>query len=224
MRCLGRTLLLLLVVVFAAVAWLTRDKWLRFLPGTHGTTTVTEQLWEPLSPEAAARGKRAIDALSARSGPVFANLKGAEVASYIFERAGAALPAASDSAEAAVIGDVLYVRAIVPMKDVAASGALGPFGGLLNDREPLTLGGTFHVIRPGLSEFQVREVKLRDFKVPTRIIPNLVKQLDRDPRPEGVSPNGIPVKTPTTLADVRIANHRVTLYKTLPGSTNGARQ
>jgi hypothetical protein len=216
--------MLLVIVVLAAILWLTRDKWLRYLPGSHRTAAVAEQTWQPLSPEAAARGKRAIDALSARSGPVFTNLTGAEVASYIFERAGAALPAASDSAEAAVIGDVLYVRAIVPMKAVAASGALGPFGGLLNDREPLTLGGTFRVIRPGLSEFQVREVKLRDFKVPTTIIPRLVKQLDRDARPDGVSPNGIAVKTPPSLADVRIANRRVTLYKALPGSATGARQ
>ena len=223
MRCLGRTLVLLLVVVVATVLWLTRDRWLRYLPGAHGTTTV-EKVWEPLTPAAAARGRKAIDALSARSGPVFANLTGAEVASYIFVRAGAALPAATDSAEAAVIGDALYVRAVVPMKDVAASGALGPFGGLVNDREPLTLGGSFHVIRPGLSEFQVREVKLRDFKVPTRVIPNLIRQLDRDPRPDGVSPNGIPVKTPPSLADVRIANHRVTVYKTLPDATDGAKR
>ncbi len=221
MRCLGRLIALLLIAALAAVLWLTRDRWLRYLPGSHGTATATEQLWEPLSPEAAARGKRAIDALSARSGPVFANLKGAEVASYIFQRAGASLPAASDSAQAAVIGDVLYVRAIVPMKQIAASGALGPFGSFVNDREPLTLGGTFHVIRPGLSEFQIREVKFRDIKVPSQIIPKLVKQLDRGPRPDGVSPDGIAVKTPATLADVRIANHRVTLYRATPGAGAG---
>lgn len=218
MRCLGRMGCLLLVLVVAGALWLTRDKWWRYLPGSHGTVAVTEPLWEPLSPEAAARGKRVIDGLNARSGPVFANLKGVEAASYVFERAGAALPAASDSAEAAVIGDALYVRAVVPMKAVAASGALGPFGGLLNEREPLTLGGTFHVIRPGLSEFRVREVKLRDFKVPSGIVPRLVKQLDHGPRPDGVSPDGIPVQTPPALADVRIGNHRVTLYRTSPGA------
>jgi len=224
MRCLGRVGCLMLVLLLAGALWLTRDRWLRFLPGSHGTTATTEQLWEPLSPAAAARGKRAIDALSARSGPVFANLKGAEVASYIFERAGGgALPAASDSAEAAVIGDALYVRAIVPMKAVAASGALGPLAGLLNEREPLSLGGTFHVIRPGLSEFKLREVKLRDFKVPGQVIPKLVQQLDRGPRPEGVSPDGIAVKTPPELVDVRIANHRVTLYRATPGSAGGAK-
>jgi hypothetical protein len=222
MRCLGRVGCVVLVLVLAGALWLTRDRWLRLLPGSHGTTTTTERLWEPLSPAAAARGKRAIDALSARSGPVFANLKGAELASYIFERAGAALPAASDSAEAAVIGDVLYVRAIVPMKAVAASGALGPLGGLLNDREPLSLGGTFHVIRPGLSEFKVREVKLRDFKVPSGVIPRLVQQLDRGQRPDGVSADGIAVKTPPELVDVRIADHRVTLYRATPGSSQGS--
>ena len=223
MRCLGRTILLLVVVVLAAILWISRDRWLRYLPGSHGTAAVTEPVWEPLTPDAAARGKRAIDALSARTGPVFANLKGAEVASYIFQRAGAALPAASDSAEAGVIGDVLYVRAIVPMKEVAASGALGPLGGLLNDREPLTLGGTLHVIRPGLSEFQLREVKLREFKVPGGIIPRLVKQLDRGPRPDGVSADGIAVKTPESLADVRIANHRVTLYKAAADAMRGTK-
>jgi hypothetical protein len=223
MRCLGRTILLLVVVVLAAILWISRDRWLRYLPGSHGTAAVTEPVWEPLTPDAAARGKRAIDALSARTGPVFANLKGAEVASYIFQRAGAALPAASDSAEAAVIGDVLYVRAIVPMKEVAASGALGPLGGLHNEREPLTLGGTLHVIRPGLSEFQLREVKLREFKVPGGIIPRLVKQLDRGPRPDGVSADGIAVKTPESLADVRIANHRVTLYKAAADAMRGTK-
>ena len=222
MRCLGRSGCLLLVLVLAVLLWFTRGYWLQYLPGSHGAATATEQLWEPLTPEAAARGRRAIDAMTGRSGPVYTKLKGAEVASYIFERAGVSLPAASDSAQAAVIGDVLYVRAIVPMKDVAASGALGPLGGFLNDREPLTLGGTFRVIRPGLSEFQVREVKLRDFKVPAQIIPRLVRQLDRGPRPEGVSPDGIAVKTPSTLADVRIADRRVTLYRATPGSGSGA--
>ena len=76
------------------------------------------------------------------------------------------------------------------------------------------LGGTFHVIRPGLSEFQVREIKLRDFKVPAGAIPRLLQQLSRGNRPEGVAPNAIPITTSPNLGDVRIANGRVTLYKT----------
>jgi len=219
MRCLGRLGCLLLVVVLCAALWLTRDTWLRYLPGSHRSATAPEQLWEPISPAAAARGQQAIESLSTGRGPVFASLKGAEIASYVFLRAGVSLPAASDSAQAAVIDSALYVRAIVPMKAVAASGALGPLGGLLNDREPLTLGGTFHVIRPGLSVFQVRQVKLRDFSVPTKLIPRLIQQIDRAPRPAGVPPDAIVVKTPPALVDVRVANHRVTLYRTAPGGS-----
>jgi hypothetical protein len=124
------------------------------------------------------------------------------------------IPASADSAEAAVIGDALYVRAVLPMREIAGTGALGPLAGLLNDRERLQLGGGFRVIRPGLSEFEVREVRLRDFKVPTGAIPRLLQQISRGNRPEGVSPNALPVTTPRGLADVRIANGRVTLYKT----------
>lgn len=216
MRCLGRIGCLVLLLLLAGAAWFTRDRWLRFIPGMHQVAT-TEPLWQPLGPEAAARGKRKIDALGSRSGPVFASLTAAEIASYIFEKAGASLPSATDSAEAAVIGDALYVRAVVPMKGIASSGALGPLAGLLNDRERLSLGGGFRVIRSGLSEFQLREVKLRDFSVPHAVIPRLVKQLDRSARPEGLSPEGIAVKTPPALADVRIADHRVILYKSTAG-------
>src|ERR671921_464390 len=83
-----------------------------------------------------------------------------------------------------------------------------------NDRARLQLGGSFRVIRPGLSEFEVREIKLRDFNVPRGAIPRLVQQISRGNHPEGVAPNALAVTTPRSLADVRIANGRVTLYKT----------
>jgi hypothetical protein len=111
------------------------------------------------------------------------------------------------------------VRAVVPIREIAGTGVLGPLGGLLNDRERLQLGGAFHVLRPGLSEFEVREIKLRDFKVPSGAIPRLVQQISRGNRPEGVAPNALPVTTPRSLADVRIANGRVTLYKTTGNPT-----
>jgi hypothetical protein len=217
MGCFARLGCLVLVLLLALSAWLTRERWLRILPGSSRVspaTVATEPLWEPLSPAAAARGKRAIDGLTSRSGPVFANLKAAEIASYVFESAGSAFPASADSVEAAVIGDVLYVRAIVPTKAIAGTGALGPLAGLLNDRERVSLGGSFHVVRPGLSEFQVRDVKLRDFSVPHGAIPRLVQQITHGPRPAGISPDAVAVPTPRSLADVRIANRRVTLYKT----------
>jgi hypothetical protein len=219
MGCIARLGCLFLLVCLAIGAWLTRDRWLHELPGSSPAAVSTAPLWQPLTPAAGARGKRAIDELSDASGPVFKNLSASEVASYVFQTVARAIPASADSAEAAVIGDALYVRAVVPVRDIAGSGVLGPLAGLLNDRERLQLGGSFHVIRPGLSEFEVREIKLRDFKVPSGAIPRLLRQISHGTRPEGVAPNALPVTTPRSLADVRIANGRVTLYKTTAGGT-----
>jgi hypothetical protein len=176
-----------------------------------------ERPWKPLTPDAGVRGKRAIEQLSSPKGPVYSTLTPAEVASYVFQTVGKTLPASSDSVEAAVIGDILYVRAIVPTRDIAASGALGPLGGLLNARERISLGGTFRVVRPGLSEFQVREVKLRDFRLPSAAIPRLLQQITKGKRTPGIAADALPVATPKSLGDVRIANGRVTLYRIPPG-------
>jgi len=216
MGCIARLGCLVVLAILAVCAWLTRDRWMTKVTGT-APVVATAPVWEPLSPEARARGKRTIESLQSASGPVFANLSAGEIASYVFQTVGHTLPASADSVEAAVIGDALYVRAIVPMKDLAGSGVLGPLGSLLNDREKITIGGSFRVVRPGLSEFQVREIKLRDFKVPSGAIPRLLQQISKGNRPEGIAADALPVPTPKTLADVRIANHKVTLYKTTPG-------
>jgi hypothetical protein len=213
---------LLLLIVIAAIAWAYRSHWLTILPG-HGpestttTSSANEPLWEPLTPEAGARGRRAIEALNSPKGPVFANLRASEIASYAFQSAGNTLPASADSVEAAVIGDVLYLRAIVPTKAIVGSGALGPLAGLLNERERLSFGGSFHVVRPGLSEFQLRDIKLRQFSIPPQAIPRIVQQITRGKHTDGVADDALPVPTPASLADVRIGNRRVTLYKATPG-------
>lgn len=216
MGCLRRVGCLVVLVAIVIGLWITQDKWMRHVRPGAAREATTERVWQPLSPGAAARGKRAIDGLASARGPVYANLTANEIASYVVQAAGGAFPSSADSVEAAVIGDVLYVRAIVPTKDIARSGVLGPLAGLLNDRERISLGGSFRVIRPGLSEFQLRDVKLRDFSVPHRAIPRLVQQITKGKRSAGVAEDALPVPTPASLADVRIANGRVTLYKTTP--------
>jgi hypothetical protein len=218
MGCLRRVGCLVVVVAILAGLWITQDKWMRIVRRSRpaSETASLDRVWQPLSPQAAARGKQAIDGLSSARGPVYANLAANEIASYVVQAAGGAFPASSDSVEAAVIDDVLYVRAIVPTKEIARSGALGPLAGLLNEREKVSLGGSFHVVRPGLSEFRLRDVKLREFSVPRGAIPRLVQQITKGKRTPGVADDALAVPTPASLADVRIANGRVTLYKTTP--------
>ena len=218
MGCIARLGCLVLLAILAVAAWFTRDRWMSHVSGNASAVSSAPQ-WEPLTPQAGARGKRAIESLSSGGGPVFANLHAGEVASYVLQTVTRTIPANADSAEAAVIGDALYVRAVVPLRDIASSGVLGPLGALLGDRERLSLGGTFHVVRPGLSEFQIREIRLRDFSVPKGAIPRLVQALSHGKRPAGMADDALAVPTPPNLADVRIGNHRVTLYKTAAGAT-----
>lgn len=214
MGCLRRFGCLVLVLLVAAGLWLTRDRWMRVVNRSDPAPAVSaDRVWQPLSPQAAARGQQALDGLASPRGPVFVNLSANEIASYVVQAAGGAFPASADSVEAAVIGDVLYVRAIVPTKDIARSGALGPLAGLLNAREKVSLGGSFRVVRPGLSEFKLRDVKLRDFSVPRAAIPRLVQQITKGEKTPGIAIDALAVPTPPSLADVRIANGRVTLYK-----------
>jgi hypothetical protein len=169
-----------------------------------------------LTVEGARRANAALESLSSRTGPVFQNVSAGDASAYVFDALLGKLPDGADSAEAAVIGERLHVRASVRLRELGGNAVLGPLAAVLGDRERLELAGTFHVIRPGVAEFEVKEVKLRDLTAPEGIIPKLVRAMTKADRPAGVSDDGLVVRTPSSLGDVRIANGRVTLYKGQP--------
>jgi hypothetical protein len=171
--------------------------------------------WQPLTPAAAQRGQAAVLSLGSQSGPVFANLTAAEAASYIFLVLAKQLPPSAKNAEASVIGDRLYVRADVELKDFGGSKQLGPLGMLLGDRDSVKLGGTINMLKPGLAEFLVQEVKLGRIDVPSGLIPRLVSQIKRGKPVEGVSQKGLPMVMPAYISDVRISEGKITLYKSV---------
>src|SRR3954466_11454393 len=117
MGCLVRMGCLIVLLCVAVAAWFTRDRWMSRISGTP-PVVATGPVWEPLNPTAGERGRRAITGLSSSSGPVFENLHANEVASYVFQSVAKTIPASADSAEAAVIGDALFVRAVVPVKAI----------------------------------------------------------------------------------------------------------
>ena len=86
---------------------------------------------------------------------------------------------------------------------------------LLGSRDSVLLGGTIHMLKPGLAEFRVQEVKLGRLDVPQNLIPRLITQMKRGKKVEGISPNGLPMVMPSYISDVRIANGKITLYKSV---------
>lgn len=203
---------LVMVVLAAAAGWFLRDRF-NFRDRDTLTAGDTAVVWEPITTEGAERARKSIVNLGTPGAPVFASLRPGDVSSYIFVALARQLPPSAEKIESAVIGDRLHVRASVKPSDFGGAGALGPLAGFLGERETMQLGGYFHVIRPGLAEFRVTDLRLGTFTVPTNLIPRLIRSFSKGARPEGVSDDGLPLIVPAYLADVRIAGGRVVLYR-----------
>ncbi len=210
MRKIG-CLVVLLLGAFAG--WMLRD---RLFPGSRPAPAATTAAWERLSPAGAARMRTALATLQKPTGPVFVTVRPGDLASYVFEQLAKQLPPSADSVEAGAFGDRMYIRASVKPSDFGGGDVLGPLAGFLSERERMQFGGAFHVIRPGLAEFRVQEVRFREFPVPSGAIPRLLKRIERGARPPGVSDDGLPLLVPPYIGDVRTEPGRITLYKSTP--------
>jgi hypothetical protein len=188
-------------------------------PAATSATTgviITNTGWQPLSQADADRGRIAVESLAQRSGPVFANLSPAEAASYIFLVVAKQLPPSAKNAEASIEGDRLYVRSEVDLKDFGGAGQLGTLGMLLGSRDSVLLGGSIHMLKPGLAEFLVQKARIGKLDVPESLIPKLIAQMKKKGKQvEGIAPNGLPMVMPSYISDVRIANGKITLYKSV---------
>jgi hypothetical protein len=218
--CLKRAGCLVIIILAAALwYWYARVEKPATVSTTASSTTTATSVasgWQPLTEADAQRGQAAVLSLGQQSGPVFANLTPAEAASYIFTVVAKQLPPSAKNAEAAIIGDRLYVRSDVELKDFGGAKALGPVGMLLGERDSVRFGGTINMLRPGLGEFLVQEVKLGRIEVPNGLIPRLLTQTKQRSKPvEGISENGLPMVMPAYISDVRISNGKITLYKSV---------
>ncbi|MGH7650946.1 MAG: hypothetical protein ACREMS_03795 [Gemmatimonadaceae bacterium] len=215
--CLRRAGCLVLIILVALLYWYMR---VERRPAAASGNTITGSSantgWQPLTAADAERGKVAVESLAQRSGPVFANLSPAEAASYIFLVVAKQLPASAQQVESAIMGDRLYVRSEVDLKDFGGAGQLGALGMLLGSRDSVLLGGTIQMLKPGLAQFLVQDLKLGRFDVPQGLIPKLIAQMKKKGKQvEGIAPNGLPMVMPTYISDVRIANGKITLYKSV---------
>lgn len=208
----------LLVLLLAVALWFARDLWwprVQRATGPRPTAgaVADTNAWEPLDQARAERGERAVRALAARSGPVYVNLRAGELASYAFLSLADAAPLPLREAEAAVLGNRVYLRSLVTLRDLG--GALGAAGALLPDRDTLHLGGTFEVVRPGLAQFRVAEVRIGGLPVPAAVVPRLLRRTGVRAG-EGVAEDAVGIPIPRYIGDVRVARGRITLYKSTP--------
>ena len=235
MGCLARAGCLLLLVAAGVLAWLNRAAIGHRVGGPigeriagqpaesptgatpsgkksgTGAEPVATSDWLPLSEAGVKRTSDALSKLSSSRGPVFVTLGGADVASYIFLQVAKQLPASSDSFAARIKEETIGVRATMNTSDLGAP-VLGVLGSLLGGRQRVEMDGTLSVVGPGLAEFRVQTVKIRDVSLPTSVISQLVASMVRS-RPKGLDENALPVSIPAYIGDVRVAHGKITLYK-----------
>jgi hypothetical protein len=219
MGCLRKLGCLLLIVVAVAAAWWFRADWLPIFQRGRGTSGVVDStstvVWEPATPEGAARAKAAVAKLASRSGPVFTNIPPGDLTAYIFAELSKQLPPSAHDIEAAVIDRQLWVRAQMRLADFGGAAALGPLGGLLGDDESVVFGGSLDIVNPGLAVYRVKALRIRDLSVPSAMIPKLLRRAEHGSRPPGLADDALPLVIPNYIADVRIRKGKITLYKTI---------
>lgn len=215
--CLRRLGCLVVLAVVAGGAWLTRDSW---YPRVFGTSAapglVAESAWEPVTAAAAVHGRAEIARLSGSSGVGAVSLKPAEAVGVVLDSLLRQLGGLGDDVQASVIGDRLYVRASVPIASLGGE-VLGPLTGMLDARETILLGGTLDVIRPGLAQFRVAEVKVRDFTLPNKVVPRLLRELRRGAvLPDEVASDGVPISLASAVGAVQVGKGRVAIFREVP--------
>jgi hypothetical protein len=208
MGCLARLGCLILLVVLGVCAWFTRGMW---IPAKLKPPPPIVNTWQPVTDAGAARTREALDRLSQTRGPVYQTLSAGDVASLAFSEASRRVGGSVDSVAARIDGDRMLMRARVSTGSIRDK--LGPLAGVMREREQVELTGTFHMLRPGVGEFQVENAKVGEVILPKGMIPRLVREIDKRPRPQGLADDALALPVPAYVSDIRIANGKVTLYK-----------
>ena len=232
--CLSRIgCIVVLAVGGAAAYWLYGDRLPSVLSRaasgaasrvTDAATTASERLdskleqsivWARLAPGGTA-GREAMARLSRRNGPAYVSLRAPELAGVLATGMAKVLPPSATRPEVAIVDEQVLMRTVVELRDVAGDGALGGLLGVaLDGRDTLRMAGTLDLVRPGLAEYRVRELRMAGIAVPPRLIPSVLGAIRRAAAAtaDSLPADALPIRLPTAVADVRVANGKVTLYK-----------
>jgi hypothetical protein len=217
-----------LLLVAAGAAWLTRDRWAEYFPALRrwipserpsrpqSDSAGAAIAWRPVTVGGASHAERLILELGNRGAPPYTTVLPADFAAFMLMDVAGHVPPPQDSTEAAVIDRAFALRTSLDIKALGGRTAFGPVGGMLADREPLTLSGTFDVVRPGVAEFHVHQLSVHGLSVPTPLIPSLVHRIEIGEHPAGLAPDALLLNVPTYVADIRLVSDRVAIYRTMP--------
>jgi hypothetical protein len=138
-------------------------------------------------------------------------------AAAVLDSLAAQLPASTESVSVRAVGSEFQVRGSVKLGDLGGRAVLGPLASMVGDRERLMLGGTLEPTSvPGVAQFKLTRVMVGDFALPSPVVPRLVNAIRRNSTVVGAESSALPIRLPAGVGDIRVAQGKVTLYRTTP--------
>lgn len=223
--CIGKIVVLAVLIVVGAAAWLTRGIWeprvrekLGMKPAI--TAAASAPAWEPVTTAGAARARRAIETLKRPTGPSFVNVGTGDLVAHGLEPVMKFLGPAAErtrgdtttvATEALAGENTITIRGSVQLSELGMLD-LGPLGSALKGQQRITFRGTPTVSEPGKGSFTVDRIYIGEVMlagpIVNTILRRMVPQADRS-----LPPAAIALNLAAEIADIRVTRGRVTLYK-----------
>jgi hypothetical protein len=223
--CIGRLVVLGVLLALGCVAYLTRGTWepkVRARLGMKPPVVAAKGAgWEPVTVAGAERARTELESFKRPSGPVFLNVKAADLVAYALEpainkldasataKSGAGTPA---PVAAMATENEIAIRGSVSVGDIGDTKDLGPLGDMLKGTQKIEVRGRPEVDTPGHAHFRVDRIVVGELTLPSPLIGRLVQRLvpkaDKSAADEVIA-----LGLPREVADVRVTPGRVTLYK-----------
>ena len=203
--CLRRAVMVLLLLVLLAGAWIFRDTIRTAWNDWRGNGADVEAP----SPELAAGAERKLGSLrdgSARS----VALSAVELESLLLFSYRGVLPAFLDSPQVSLDGDQLQLRARVPIDKLPSVDGLSDAAAFLPDTTELSVTGKLIPLESGRVGFGVDDVSAARVPLPDRFIAGALTRLGRQDE-DGLPPDAIAVGLPAGAATAYIRGDSLVL-------------
>jgi hypothetical protein len=160
------------------------------------------------SAEALARADAKVTSLGRGADSVV--LTAAETAS-LFQRGLEPYARAFFDSMEVTLGDGTVGVTTVVRTDRLPSGLLGPFGGALREREPVSADGPLAVTAPGRGSWEIRRLQFRDIPLPRDAVPRLIGRATGDS-----ARSAVPLALPEGVGSLRVRTDGLTLFRDAP--------
>ena len=209
MRCLGRLLLLFILLIAAGAAWLYRDDMRRWVDTQLHPAAAARRIGRPSAP-ALKSATAKLDSLQ-RTQQDSVILTASEMASLLAQGTSL-LPGATFDSISVELGDrTTRIRTLVDSSSIPPRvRALIPGGA--NRYEEVIVTGTLTPVHAGLAELELQHITLRGIPMPA----DLVGRLAGAATGKG-SEGRIPITLPQTVGGFRVRPDGVAIYR--PGRT-----